>query len=96
VLLEAMLASLPVVATSVSAVPEVVSDGETGILVAEGDVEGIAGALRELLEDPERAKRLGAAGRERVHSMFSVARMTERTVEVYREALLGGRGRRPQ
>ena len=42
VLLEAMLASLPIVATSVSAVPEVVADGETGILVAEGDVDGVA------------------------------------------------------
>lgn len=94
VLLEAMLASLPVVATRVSAVPEVVVDGETGILVAEGDVDGIARALRELLEDPARATRLGAAGRDRAHSEFSVARMADQTVEVYRTALLGGRRRR--
>jgi glycosyltransferase involved in cell wall biosynthesis len=95
VLLEAMLASLPVVATSVSAVPEVVADGETGILVAEGDVDGVAAALRQLLENPERAQRLGAAGRQRALGEFSVARMTERTIEVYREALLGGRSGRP-
>ena len=95
VLLEAMLASLPVVATGVSAVPEVVADGETGVLVGEGDVDGVARALRELLEDPDRAQRLGAAGRKRALSDFSVARMTDRTIEVYRAALLGGRGGRP-
>lgn len=94
VLLEAMLASLPVVATSVSAVPEIVADGETGILVAEGDVDGVAGALRELLADPERARRLGIAGRDRALREFSVARMADRTVEVYREVLLGGGGGR--
>lgn len=93
VLLEAMLASLPVVATSVSAVPEVVADGETGILVAEGDIAAIAGALRELLEDPERARRLGTAGRNRALRDFSVAQMANRTAEVYHEALPGGGGR---
>jgi len=84
VLLEAMLASLPVVATSVSAVPEVVVDGGTGLLIGEGDVEALAAALNELLADPERARRLGAAGLERVRSEFSVARMTEQTIDVYR------------
>jgi glycosyltransferase involved in cell wall biosynthesis len=87
VLLEAMLASLPVVATSVSAVPEVVVDGETGLLVGEGEVDAVAAALDELLADPERARRLGAAGLERARSEFSVARMTERTIGVYRQAL---------
>jgi glycosyltransferase involved in cell wall biosynthesis len=87
VLLEAMLASLPIVATSVSAVPEVVLDGETGLLVGEGDVEALAAALDELLADPERARRLGAAGLQRARSEFSVARMTEQTVGVYRQSL---------
>ena len=87
VLLEAMLAGLPVVATSVSAVPEVVADGETGILVAAGDSDAVAGALHQLLADPERAERLGAAGRRRALAEFSVARMAEQTIDVYREAL---------
>ena len=64
-LLEAMLAGLPVVATSVSAVPEVVADGTTGILVPEGDVDGSRAALERLLDDREQAHAFGAAGRER-------------------------------
>ena len=86
VLLEAMLASLPIVATRVSAVPEVVEDGRTGILVDAGDAPGLAGALDRLLSDPEGARRLGDAGLIRARSQFSIARMTERTLSVYREA----------
>jgi glycosyltransferase involved in cell wall biosynthesis len=84
VLLEAMLASLPVVATRVSAVPEVVADEETGLLVEAGDVHGVARELGALLADPERAQLLGAAGRARARSEFSVARMVEETLAVYR------------
>ena len=87
VLLEAMLAGLPVVATRVSAVPEVVADGETGVLLEAGDIEGLATALEGLLSDRERARALGEAGRRRVREEFSVARMAERTQAVYAEAL---------
>ncbi len=83
VLLEAMQASLPIVATSVSAVPEIVVDGETGLLADAGDVDGVARALDELLADPERGRRLGFAGRARARSEFSVARMAERTIALY-------------
>jgi len=87
VLLEAMLAGLPVVATRVSAVPEVVADGETGALVEAGDVEGVARELARVLVDPELSRRLGEAGRERARREFSVARMAERTIAVYRESV---------
>jgi glycosyltransferase involved in cell wall biosynthesis len=87
VLLEAMLARLPVVATRVSAVPEIVADGDTGLLVEPGDDEGVAAALARLLADPARARALGEAGYERAREEFSVARMTERTLAVYGEAL---------
>jgi glycosyltransferase involved in cell wall biosynthesis len=87
VLLEAMLAGLPVVATRVSAVPEVVADGETGALVEAGDVEGVARELARVLVDPEWRRRLGEAGRERARREFSVARMAERTIAVYRESV---------
>jgi glycosyltransferase involved in cell wall biosynthesis len=88
VLLEAMLASLPIVATSVSAVPEVVVHGQTGLLAPKGDAEALALALDELLADPERARRLGAAGLDRARREFSVARMTDLTIGVYRQSLV--------
>ena len=87
VLLEAMLAGLPVVATRVSAVPEIVDDGRTGLLVEAGDAEAVAAALTELLDDQGRRAAFGKAGLERARAEFSVARMTRRTVDVYRDAL---------
>jgi glycosyltransferase involved in cell wall biosynthesis len=87
VLLEAMLASLPVVATRVSAVPEVVRAGETGLLFEPGDAEGIGDAFDELLSDRDRARTLGAAGLRRVREHFSVARMADETIAVYTEAV---------
>jgi glycosyltransferase involved in cell wall biosynthesis len=87
VLLEAMLAGVPVVATRVSAVPEIVADGQTGVLVEAGDAEGVARELAGLLGDPERRRRLGEAGRERARTEFSVARMVERTIAAYRESV---------
>jgi glycosyltransferase involved in cell wall biosynthesis len=86
VLLEAMLAGLPVVATGVSAVPEVVADGETGLLFAQGDDEGIADAIDSLLSDRARAQAMGAAGLRRAQDRFSVARMAARTIAVYSAA----------
>jgi glycosyltransferase involved in cell wall biosynthesis len=87
VLLEAMLAGLPVVATRVSAVPEVVVDDETGLLVEPGDHAGLAAHLEALLIDPERAAALGEAGRKRALREFSVGRMAERTLALYHEVL---------
>ena len=87
VLLEAMLAGLPVVATRVSAVPEIVVDGETGLLVAAGDHAGLAEHIETLLTDRERAAALGTAGRQRALTEFSVARMADRTLALYGEVL---------
>jgi glycosyltransferase involved in cell wall biosynthesis len=66
VFLEAMAAGLPIVAARAAAVPEVVSDGECGILVAPGNSEGLAFALARLLSDPAARLRLGSAGLARV------------------------------
>ena len=79
-LLEAMLCSRPVVATRVSSIPEIVADGETGVLVPPDDVPALAAALRRVLDDPGT---MGAAGLARARAEFSVARMAERTAEIY-------------
>ncbi len=86
-LLEAMLCARPVVATAVSSIPEIVADGETGLLVPPEDPAALAEAVSALLDDPARAAALGEAGRIRAHTEFSVARMAERTAAAYEEAL---------
>jgi glycosyltransferase involved in cell wall biosynthesis len=85
VLLEAMTQARPVVATPVGGTPELVVDGETGVLVPPGDPEALARALAGLLSDPERARRLGEAGRRRVEERFTAAAMARRVLEVYGE-----------
>jgi glycosyltransferase involved in cell wall biosynthesis len=83
-LLEAMLAGLPVVATNVSSIPEIVGDGETGILVPPEDPTALASAVLRVFEAPGE---YGAAGRARARAEFSVARMADRTLSVYEAAL---------
>ena len=84
--LEAMLAGLPVVATDVSSLPELVVDGETGLLVPAEDPAALAGSIERALGE---AHRFGEAGRRRAQEHFSVARMTDATLEVYRKVLSG-------
>jgi glycosyltransferase involved in cell wall biosynthesis len=83
-LLEAMLCAKPIVASRVSSIPELVADGETGILVAPDDPAALATALGILLEDRAQAVAMGAAGERRARERFSVARMAERTAALYR------------
>ena len=81
--IEAMAAGVPVVATSVGGVPEVVRDGVTGILAEPGRPEGLARGLAELLGDEARAVELGRAGRELARERFSREQMAAATAEVY-------------
>ena len=69
-ILEAMAAGLPVVATRVGGVPEIVVDGETGLLVSAADPPALAAALQRLVDDPELRARLGFAGRQRAEERF--------------------------
>ena len=73
-LMEAMSCGLPVVASDLSGIPELVHDGVTGLLTEPGDTAGIAAALRRLHEDPVLRRRLGSAGRERILAAFDVER----------------------
>ncbi len=82
----AMAAGVPVVASNVGGLPEVIVHGENGLL-AENSVEAIAAAIRRVCGDPALARRLGAAGRRTVEERFSVARMVEATLSEYRQVL---------
>jgi glycosyltransferase involved in cell wall biosynthesis len=82
-----MAQSRPVVATSVGGTPELVADGETGILVRPSDPAGLAAAIAGLLADPQRADALGSAGRRRVEDNFTIDGMTHRVLEVYAETV---------
>lgn len=81
--IEAMAAGVPVVATRVGGVPELVEHDRTGLLVEPGDAHALASSLCELLRDPRRARALGDAGRERARRHFFRARMAEAIVSVY-------------
>jgi glycosyltransferase involved in cell wall biosynthesis len=85
--LEAMDAGLPVVASRVGGLPEVVEDGATGLLVPQDDAGALAAAIAVLLLDPRRARALGEAGRRRVESEFRAAAMTRRIESIYDAAM---------
>jgi glycosyltransferase involved in cell wall biosynthesis len=86
-LLEAWASGLPVVATRVGGLPELVEEGTTGLLVDAGDLDALIRALRALLDHPDQARFLGAAGRARVESAFSLRRMAEGYDRHYRQVL---------
>lgn len=85
-LLEAMAVGVPVVATSVGGIPEQVGT-DAGVLVAPEDVDGLTAAVLELAASPELRDRLGAAGRIRARSLFSLSTQADGLDRVYRRAL---------
>ena len=86
-ILEAMAAGVPVVASDIPGNRDLVLPGETGYLVPVGDRAALATRANELLDNPERARAMGEAGRRRALDEFSVPRMIERFVTLYRELL---------
>lgn len=85
-ILEAMRASMPVVATNVGGIAEAVSDGETGLLVPAGDTDALRAALRRLIGDPALRERLGSNGRRRFETSFTSETMAAQTIRVYERA----------
>ena len=86
---EAMAAGLPVVATRVPGLTEVIEDGESGLLVDSEDLDGLAAAVARLVDDPATRARLGLAGRRRVGERFSIAANVAAHERLYTE-LAGG------
>jgi glycosyltransferase involved in cell wall biosynthesis len=82
-LLDAMACGKPIVATKAGGIPEVVVDGQTGLLVEPRDDEGMADAIVRLLRDETIRRRMGTAGEARVRERFSSERMVQDTLAVY-------------
>ena len=85
VTLEAMAHGRAVVATRAGGIPDKVTDGVTGLLVAPADRAGLASALGALALDPSRREAMGAAGRRRVRAEFSWTVLVDRTLALYDE-----------
>ncbi|MBN1565448.1 MAG: glycosyltransferase family 4 protein [Anaerolineae bacterium] len=81
--MEAMACGVPVVASRLSGIPELVDDGETGILVEPRDVTGIADALQQLAQDEPRRQRLGYAGRAKIMREFSLSANAETLARLF-------------
>ncbi|HEX7143735.1 MAG TPA: glycosyltransferase family 4 protein [Gaiellaceae bacterium] len=92
--IEALAAELPVVATRVGGVPDVVRDGEDGFLVEAGATDDLADRLAQLAGDPALRARMGKQGRERVLPRYAVERLVEDIDELYRSLLSAGGGRK--
>ncbi len=87
VLMEAMACGVPVISTRIAGIPELVEDGKNGILVAPGDVDGLAAAMRMLIESSEMRRLLGAAAREKVAREYDLSRNGEAMAELFERYL---------
>lgn len=85
--LEAMACGKPVVSTQVGAIEELVTDGQTGLLVPWNDPVALAAAILKLLADLSSARRMGEAGRARATTLFSIDKIVERNLDSYQRAL---------
>ena len=86
VVLEAMQGSLPVIASAEGAIPDIVEEGTTGILIEKQDSQGLAEAMEKLINNPGLVQSMGAAGRERYVRLFSRERFIECISDILRKA----------
>jgi glycosyltransferase involved in cell wall biosynthesis len=87
VLMEAMASGVPCVTTRITGIPELIRDGEDGLLVSPSDSEELAAVLARLMDDPGLRARLAAAGRERVCARYDLARNVERLGSIFEARL---------
>lgn len=85
VVMEAMCHGLPVVASRVDGIPEMVADGQSGLLVPAGDVDGFAAAIGSLLQDSSKRREMGLAGRRLAEKLFAPATYVETMCALYQE-----------
>lgn len=84
-ILEAMASGVPVIASDVGGIPEIIKDGETGLLTSPGNPRELAGKISLLIQDKQLGKKLSLRGRELMERKFSSQLMTEKTKKVYGE-----------
>ncbi|MBC7785838.1 MAG: glycosyltransferase [Burkholderiales bacterium] len=96
VVIEAMAAAKPLVATNGGGIPEIVDDGRTGLLVPMSDHEAMAAAICKLLSDPVAAIEMGRRGRQRVIEHFSIDLTARRVERLFEETLSARRARQPR
>ena len=92
VLMEALAAGVPAVATRIAGIPELIEDGVTGLLVPPAEPTATAQAVRRLLEDPDLRNRIATAGREKVEREFNLETECERLANIMTTALPEGDG----
>lgn len=85
--LEAMSFGLPVIATRVGAIPEVITDQKEGLLVEPGEVESLAQCLLRIDSSPALRRRMGRHARRRVATDYGLERMVERLCDIYRDSM---------
>lgn len=90
-LIEAAASGRPVIGTQVGGIPDIIAAGVNGLLVPSGDARALAGAIKELIEDPERRRLMGLAGRQMVLDRHSPERMVSEIKSVYARLLKGGK-----
>jgi len=89
--MEALASGLPVVATKVGGIPDIVESNRTGLLVDQGDVQGLAEALVSLLRESNRRARMGKAAHEFARTHLDARKTVLRHVELYRELITASR-----
>ncbi len=85
VVLEAMAAGVPVIASNIGGLPELVRDGETGVLVPPRDAHALANSIEMLYSDPSRARALGAHAQEIVRSEYGPKRYYQHLIGIYKD-----------